>query len=224
MVWAPGESGNPKRNGARPLGSRNKRTTEAIEAIIAAGHQDPLLTLAELQAKSEDEGIRATAANMLAPYLHSKVGTTPVPAPPRYMEIQQEINKPKSIAEAYDNILYLSDLKAKGEIDIESADSLISDQRVVLNAMVDEAKLLAASGDPSRDQRIVIEGGMPALPGTEVIMPDREMNGHQLELSAVAHPPQADPEPIIPVHGAPEPPKSDYGIPEDRLPNDPSEP
>jgi hypothetical protein len=53
------------------------RTTEAIEAIIAADHQDPLLTLAELQAKSSDEGIRATAANMLAPFLHSKCGAMP---------------------------------------------------------------------------------------------------------------------------------------------------
>jgi hypothetical protein len=67
----------PYRNGAWPLGSRNKRTTEAIEAIIAAGYQDPLLTLAELQAKSADEGIRATAANMLAPFLHSKCGPMP---------------------------------------------------------------------------------------------------------------------------------------------------
>ena len=112
---------------------------------------------------------------MLAPYLHSKMGTTPVPAPPRYMEIQQQLRKPKSIAEAYDNILYLSDLKAKGEIDIEAADSLIADQRVVLNAMVDEAKLLAAQGDPSKPQQIIITGGLPELPGTNITMP--QLNG-----------------------------------------------
>jgi hypothetical protein len=183
--WKPGQK---VEGGGRPSGARNRRTTEIVNQIIAAGHQDPLLTLAELQAKSSDEGIRATAANMLAPYLHSKVGTTPVPAPPRYMEIQQQINKPKSIAEAYDNILYLSDLKARGEIDIESADSLINDQKVVLNAMVDEAKLIAASGDPSREQTIRIEGGMPALPGTDIIMPEQQLNGHQLELEAIKDP------------------------------------
>jgi hypothetical protein len=170
--WKPGQ--RPEGAG-RPVGSRNRRTTEVLELIKSAGHQDPLLTLAELRAKSQDEGIRATAANMLAPYLHSKMGTTPVPAPPRYMEIQQQLRKPKSIAEAYDNILYLSDLKAKGEIDIEAADSLIADQRVVLNAMVDEAKLLAAQGDPSKPQQIIITGGLPELPGTNITMP--QLNG-----------------------------------------------
>jgi hypothetical protein len=190
--WKPGQK---VEGGGRPSGARNRRTTEIVNQIIAAGHQDPLLTLAELQAKSSDEGIRATAANMLAPYLHSKVGTTPVPAPPRYMEIQQQINKPKSIAEAYDNIFYLSDLKAKGEIDIESADSLITDQRVVLNAMVDEAKLLSAQGG-SPEQTISIEGGLPELPGTDVIMPDREMNGHQLELTAVVNPQASAQDPV----------------------------
>jgi hypothetical protein len=107
------------------------------------------------------------------------------------MEIQQELQKPKSIAQAYENILYLSDLKAKGEIDIESADSLINDQRVVLNAMVDEAKLIAARGDPTQPQRIIITGGLPQLPGCEsLIMP--EINGHSLELSA---------QPVLPAHG-----------------------
>ena len=77
MTWLPGQTGNSHRNGHRPVRSRNRRTTDAIEAIIKAGHQDPLLTLAELQAKSTDEGIRATAANMLAPFLHSKCGAMP---------------------------------------------------------------------------------------------------------------------------------------------------
>jgi hypothetical protein len=177
--WKPGASLNP--NG-RPKGSRNIRTTEVLEKIKSLGHKDPLVTLSELQNNSQDEGIRATAANMLAPYLHSRMGLTPVPAPPRYMEITQQIEKPKSIAQAYENILLLSDLKAKGEIDIEAADSLIADQRVVLNAMVDEAKLIAAQGDPSKPQQIIITGGLPELPGTSITMP--QLNGHHLELEA----------------------------------------
>jgi hypothetical protein len=172
--WKPGVSLNP--NG-RPKGSRNIRTQEVIDKIKSLGHKDPLVTLSELQHGDPDPSIRATAANMLAPYLHSKMGTTPVPPPPRYMEIQQQIQQPTSIAQAYDNILYLSDLKAKGEIDIESADSLINDQRVVLNAMVDEAKLLAAQGDPNAEHKIIIEGGLPTLPGTNVTMP-HQLNGH----------------------------------------------
>jgi hypothetical protein len=79
--WKPGE--RPEGAG-RPVGARNRRTAYVIELIRSAGHQDPLLTLAELQAKSQDEGIRATAANMLAPYLHSKLAAIPVPPLPVY--------------------------------------------------------------------------------------------------------------------------------------------
>ena len=81
----PGEVGNP--NG-RPIGSRNKRTTEIVNQIIATGNRDPLLTLSDLQQNSQDEGIRASAANMLAPYLHSKLGATPAPPPKIYLETQ----------------------------------------------------------------------------------------------------------------------------------------
>jgi hypothetical protein len=80
-------------------------------------------------------------------------------------------------------------MKALGQLDVATADSLINDQRVVLNAMVDEAKLLAANGDPSQPQQIVITGGLPELPGTEVIMP--QLNGHHLELTATKNGPQA---------------------------------
>src|SRR5712672_1534825 len=116
MAWAPGQSGNPHRNGARPLGSRNRRTTEAIEAIIAAGHQDPLLTLAELQAKSADEGIRATAANMLAPYLHSKTGATP---PLRYIEqpVILPHPNPTTVDHVNANVAHINSLYAAGTLD-----------------------------------------------------------------------------------------------------------
>ena len=74
--FKPGEVKNP--NG-RPVGSRNKRTQEVLDLIRAQGHKDPLVTLSELQNSADDEGIRATAANMLAPYLHSKLAAKPQP-------------------------------------------------------------------------------------------------------------------------------------------------
>ena len=178
--WKPGVSGNP--NG-RPIGARNQRTKEIVQQIIDAGHQDPLLTLAELQTNSNDEGIRATAANMLAPYLHSKCMAKPVPPDPVYFEQAVSLTRPTNIREAYENILKLSEMKAQGQLDVATADSLIADQRVVLNAMVDEAKLLAANGDPTQPQQIVITGGLPVLPGTNITMPE-QLNGHHLELSA----------------------------------------
>jgi hypothetical protein len=187
--WKPGE--RPEGAG-RPVGARNRRTAYVIELIRSAGHQDPLLTLAELQAKSHDEGIRATAANMLAPYLHSKNATKPIAADPVYFEQAVSLPRPTTIRLACDNIALLTEMKSQGQLDVASADSLINDQRIILNALVDEAKLLAAQGDPTVPQKIIIEGGLPQLPGCEnLIMP--EINGHSLELSAI---------PTIPAQGS----------------------
>ena len=83
--WEPGKSGNP--NG-RPFGSRNKRTREIIEQIIASGNKDPLVTLSEIQDASPDLSIRATAASMLAPYLHGKVTPSPMP---RFVETEIQL-------------------------------------------------------------------------------------------------------------------------------------
>jgi hypothetical protein len=117
---------------------------------------------------------------MLAPYLHSKCMAKPVPPDPVYFEQAVTLTRPTNIREAYSNILQLSEMKAQGQLDVATADSLIADQRAVLNAMVDEAKLLAANGDPNQEQRIIIQGGLPSLPGTTITMP--QLNGHHLEL------------------------------------------
>jgi hypothetical protein len=158
------------------VGSRNNRTKEIVNQIVAAGYKDPLVTLAELQATDPDPGIRATAANMLAPYLHSKNMAKPVPPDPVYFEQAVTLPRPTNIREAYENILKLSEMKALAQLDVATADSLINDQRVVLNAMVDEAKLIAAQCDPNAQQVIKIEGGLPELPGTNITMP--QLNGH----------------------------------------------
>ena len=81
--WKPGKSGNP---GGRPAGSRNIRTQEVLDLIRAQGHKDPLVTLSELQNSDPNSSIRATAANMLAPYLHSKLAAKPQAPDPIYME------------------------------------------------------------------------------------------------------------------------------------------
>src|ERR1700746_802009 len=121
--WQPGQTGNP--NG-RPTGSRNKRTTEVLELIRAAGYQDPLVTLAKLQAESADEGIQATAANMLAPYLHSKLAAKPQPRDPQYIEEAINLPRPNTIRQAYENIALLTEYKSQAKLDLVTADSLIS--------------------------------------------------------------------------------------------------
>ena len=166
--WKEGQSGNP--NG-RPIGARNKYTAAIVQYLQENNIQDPLVTLAQLQQNSQDEGIRATAANMLAVYIHPKRGAIPTPPSPQFMEEAISLPRPTSISQATDNIARLSEMKAQGQLDFATADSLINDNRIILDALVDEAKLLAAAGG-SPEQTIYIEGGMPTMPGHEnLIMP-----------------------------------------------------
>jgi hypothetical protein len=186
----------------RPTGARNKTSYQLRDRLKARGDKDPAEFLSEIVSnEKEPKELRIAASGQLMPYYHSKLGATPVLPPPQYIQEAVSLPRPTSIREAYDNILKLSEMKAQGQLDFVTADSLIADQRVVLNAMVDEAKLLAAQGDPTIPQKIIIEGGLPTLPGCEsLIMP--EINGHSLELSAIptipaqtqgsppAHPPE----------------------------------
>jgi hypothetical protein len=192
--WKPGQ----KVEGAgRQFGSRNNRTKDIVLKLISLGHKDPLETLSELQNDSKDEGIRATAANMLAPYLHSKM--TPVAAS---ILLEDSITlphaKPTTIQEALENIAHIVALKASGQLDRTWAESLVLDQRAILSGLVDEAKLLA--GDLSPGDRIIrIEGGLPALPGTNVIMPDLS-KGPMTELTgqSTLDAPLTAPVPVVP--------------------------
>lgn len=183
-LWKEGQSGNP--NG-RPKDARRPRTQEVIALIKSYGHKDPLETLSELQHNSQDEAIRATAANMLAPYLHSKLASTPVPPPPVYIEEAISLPRPTSIDQASNNIARLSEMKAQGQLDFATADSLINDNRTILYALIDEAKLLAAQGG-SPQQTIRIENALPQLPGTRIVMPN--VNGNTVEVGVMIEGPE----------------------------------
>ena len=133
-----------------------------LDLIRAQGYKDPLVTLSELQNSSDDEGIRATAANMLAPYPHSKLAAKPQPPDPVYIEEAISLPKPDTIRQAYENIAHLTEMKATGKLDLATADSLINGQKVILYALIDEQKLLAVQGG-GPETTIKIEGGLPSL-------------------------------------------------------------
>jgi hypothetical protein len=82
----------------------------------------------------------------LAPFLHSKRGTIPVPPLPVYIQEAVSLPSPTTIKQAYENIARLSEMKALGQLDFVTVDSLINDNRIILDALVDEAKLIAQTG------------------------------------------------------------------------------
>jgi hypothetical protein len=181
--FKPGQVANP--NG-RPVGSRNKRTKEIIQQIMASGDKDPLLTLSELQATAQDESIRATAANMLAPYLHGKV----VSRQPKYIEPEAPLDLPKldSLANAVESIARIKSALLEGKLSTDDAQQLIAvDQAYIsgLNLLEIESlqeRLLvleqSIAAQPASSQTVAVVGGMPALPGTNITMP--QLNGREV--------------------------------------------
>ena len=171
MPFAPGETGNAE---GRQVGSRNKRTQIIINQIIKAGHKDPLLTLAELQANSQDEFIRASAANMLAPFLHSKLQSTPSP---RFIETELVLPPLDSLENAVQSIALIEAAVAENRLDVQSAQDLIG----MINAFIAGKNIMeiaelqerlaaiesAVAASPASSQTVI--GGLPPLPGTSIL-------------------------------------------------------
>jgi hypothetical protein len=190
-----GRTNNPA---GRPVGSRNRRTVELWERL--ANHTDPAEYLASVvDDKNADAGLRIAAANGLMPYKYSKRGLTSEPAPLVY--VSQPVDLPHAtcneIAHVVANIEYLTGLRATGRLDLDAADRLISDQRILGANLIEAVKLEAEHGP--KDQTIRIEGGLPPLPLGEgvspIIMP--ELNGHAgpaIEGIAAPVDPKTDPE------------------------------
>jgi hypothetical protein len=185
MPYESGEAWKGNASG-RPKGTRNKRTQEILDMIAERGDTDPLDYLSGIvsgngQYTTEQKTI---AANYLLPYKHSKCGTTPVP---RYIAEPIELPhlKPQTLEQINENINFITELKAQGRLDIDIADSFINGQRAIANNLIAEEELkLKIANSPAAlgDQTIQIVGGLPALPGTSIIMPEMNgMNGHAIE-------------------------------------------
>lgn len=164
----------------RPPGVRNRASYALRERLKARGDKDPAEFLSEIVSnEKEPKELRVAASGQLMPYFYNKLA--PV-TPLLFIEEPISIPRPTTIKQAYGNIAYISELKAQGQIDKDWGDSLINDNRVILNGLIDEAKLIA-QGDTTREQSIRIEGGLPALPGTNIVMP--KINGN--EVAAISH-------------------------------------
>ena len=168
MTFQPGIASNPA---GRPKGARNRRTQEILDLIQGRGDKDPLDALSEIVTKNQDPNIVATAANMLAPFVHSKRGTLPAP---RFVPDQIEVPTFNTVQEAEAYLAHIPVLLGRGELDSQSALELSTLTKTWLDAIYAhqeyDLKLQAQGG--GADTVIRIEGGLPALPGTNVIMDD----------------------------------------------------
>jgi hypothetical protein len=168
-----GRAGDP--NKLRVHGARTKATARKIAELNERGDLDPLDYLSSLvSAENVDPALRTQAAQAILPYRHSRMGNTPVPPDPVFFDPETEFHLPheipSTINEVNSNITYIHQLKLAGKLDQAWANDLINDQRIIGNNLLDQAKLIAAQGGHS-EQTIRIEGGMPELPGTNIIMP-----------------------------------------------------
>lgn len=108
---------------------------------------------------------------MLAPFVHSKRGTL---LAPRFVPDQIEVPTFNTVQEAEAYLAHIPVLLGRGELDSQSALELSTLTKTWLDAIYAhqeyDLKLQAQGG--GADTVIRIEGGLPALPGTNVIMDD----------------------------------------------------
>jgi hypothetical protein len=120
--------------------------------------------------------LRISAAAAAAPYEQSKL--LPV-AGPVYLYSKINIDDFKSIEEAESFLLTLSQREAAGELESMSVQTVSERVRLWIQLKRQGQELdikRLAQGQETGDQIIRIEGGLPALPGTNVTMPS--LNGH----------------------------------------------
>jgi hypothetical protein len=200
MPWAPGQSGNP--NGYK--GPRERRRKEVFDIIKNLGHKDALETLSYLQHNEQIEpGLRIAAASALAPYCHPKMQATPTP---RFIELQLDVPEFAHVSDAEAFLAKIALLTARGHLDIQSAQELSALVKTWIDTQYTKEELAYKLSPPEqRDTTIRIEGGLPALPGTSIVMPVLDgkpvTNGHALAaptdtVPAIEAAPKAqDPEP-----------------------------
>ena len=157
------------RGPGRPAGSRNRRTQEVLDLI--KDKKDPLVALAEIVDTSTVPEHRMTASNILAPYLHSKRGTLPAP---RFVEDPIQVPNFTSIQEALDFQAEITRRAAAGELELQISQdisNLVKNWVLSVTAQ-DELQLKIAKENPQGPQEITVRGGLPTLPGTNILPGD----------------------------------------------------
>jgi hypothetical protein len=143
------------------------------------------VTLSTLQNdKTADPGLRIAAASALAPYCHPKMQATPTP---RYIDLQLDVPDFVHVSDAEAFLAKIALLVARGHLDIQQGQELQGLVTAWINTQYQREELQYKLSPPAeRDQTITIEGGLPALPGTNITMP--VLNGHAVSEQLLAAP------------------------------------
>jgi hypothetical protein len=159
----------------RPPGSRNKRSTELENRLRNRGDTDPADFLSSIvTSQTEPTELKVAASNYLLPYLYSKRGAMP---PPRYVDFQIDVTEFTHVSEGEAALAKIAVLVTQGNLDIQTAQELCGIIKIWIDTQYQKEELQFKLNPPeTRDTTIRIEGGLPALPGTNITMP--VLNGH----------------------------------------------
>ncbi len=140
----------------------------------------PLISFLQLsQVKPNQKNFVFKLPNFLLPYKYGKRGVIPVA---RFIPEQIEVPQFQAIQQTEDYLASIPVLLGRGELDSQTALELSTLTKNWLDSIYArqeyDLKLQAQGG--GSEQNIRIEGGLPPLPGTNVIMDDTAlgMNGH----------------------------------------------
>jgi hypothetical protein len=189
MTFQPGHTFSP----GRRHGSRNKRTAEIFNRLENRGDLDPADLLSSIVTNNEEpKELRIQAAGLLMPYKYSKCGTAPVQV---YIDIPLDTPEFTHLTDAEQFLAKVAALVAHGQLDFQAGQNLSALAKNWIDAQYAREELAIKqynAGSTEHEQTIRIEGGLPALPGTNITMPTLEhgpvTNGHALEPPAPAVP------------------------------------
>jgi hypothetical protein len=173
MTFQPGHTFSP----GRRLGSRNKRTAEIFNRLEDRGDLDPADLLSSIVTNNEEpKELRIQAAGLLMPYKYSKCGTAPVQV---YIDVPFETPEFVHLSDAEQFLARVAALVARGALDLQAGQNLSNLATAWINAQYQREELAIKqinAGTTEHEQTIRIEGGLPALPGTNITMP--VLDGH----------------------------------------------
>jgi hypothetical protein len=196
--WRKGVSGNPwgrprARIDGEKVQERERIALRTMAEFVIDNESDfsePVQILnAFARCTDVPSSLRIAAAAAAAPYTQPKL--LPIPAP-QYVYSPIEVPDFESIDQAESFLLSLSQRVGAAELEVQSANEIFARIREWINLRRNgvelELKRLAADAT-NADQVIRIEGGLPDLPGTNIIMPAESV---ELDTQAIEATPAKD--------------------------------